>query len=46
MVSCHLHYLRLGNYDVSEMHYNGPTGTQGYGYGIRTEGRSSANPPA
>ncbi|KAI0718312.1 N-terminal nucleophile aminohydrolase [Fomitopsis betulina] len=36
----------IGNYDVSEMHYNGPTGTEGYGYGIRTEGRSSANPPA
>ena len=39
-----------GNYDVSKMHYEGPgnipgaSGT-GYGYEIRVEGRSSANPP-
>ena len=43
-------HVSLGNYDVSELHYNGPgdvpgaPGT-GYGYGIRVEGRSSANPP-
>ncbi|KZT09630.1 proteasome component pts1 [Laetiporus sulphureus 93-53] len=35
----------IGNYDISEMHYNGPEGKGGYGYDIRTEGRSSANPP-
>ncbi|EMD38457.1 20S proteasome subunit [Gelatoporia subvermispora B] len=35
----------IGNYDVSEMHYNGPGGTGGYGYDVRVEGRTSANPP-
>ncbi|GBE82129.1 proteasome component pts1 [Sparassis latifolia] len=35
----------IGNYDVSEMHYNGPGGVGGYGYDVRMEGRSSANPP-
>lgn len=34
-----------GNYDVSKMHYEGPNGV-GYGYDIRVEGKSSANPPA
>ena len=36
-----------GNYDVSEMHYNGPTGVPnaGYAYEIRVAGKSSANPP-
>ncbi len=44
-----IHHL-AGNYDVSQMHYEGPgnipgaPGT-GYGYDIRVEGRSSANPP-
>ena len=36
----------IGNYDISKMHYDGPTGNAGYGYDVRTEGRSSANPPA
>ena len=42
-----LTYL-AGNYDVSEMHYNGPTGVPnaGYGYELRVAGKSSANPPA
>lgn len=42
--------LATGNYDISEMHYNGPGNVPGapgggYGYDIRVEGRSSANPP-
>lgn len=37
----------LGNYDVSKMHYEGPSGTPGggYAYETRVEGKSSANPP-
>ena len=40
----------LGNYDVSKMHYDGPGNVPGapaggYGYDIRVEGLSSANPP-
>lgn len=38
--------LSLGNYDVTDMHYKGPDGTGGYGYDLRVEGRSSANPPS
>lgn len=39
-----------GNYDVSTMYYDGPGDVPGapgggYGYAIRTEGRSAANPP-
>jgi len=39
-----------GNYDVSQMHYEGPGNVAGapgggYGYDLRVEGRSSANPP-
>lgn len=39
-----------GNYDVSQMHYEGPGNVPGapgggYGYDLRVEGRSSANPP-
>jgi hypothetical protein len=39
-----------GNYDISKMHYDGPGDVPGapvggYGYGIRVEGLSSANPP-
>jgi 20S proteasome subunit beta 5 len=36
-----------GNYDISKMHYDGPGDVPGggYGYDIRVEGRSSANPP-
>lgn len=42
--------LLQGNYDVSKMHYDGPGDVPGapgggYGYDIRVEGRSSANPP-
>ncbi|KAJ7172266.1 N-terminal nucleophile aminohydrolase [Mycena filopes] len=38
------------NYDISKMHYEGPGDVpggpgKGYGYDIRVEGRSSANPP-
>jgi 20S proteasome subunit beta 5 len=33
-----------GNYDLSQMHYEGPKGT-GYGYDLRVAGQSSANPP-
>ncbi|KAI0723972.1 N-terminal nucleophile aminohydrolase [Cerioporus squamosus] len=40
----------IGNYDVSELHYNGPGDVPGapgggYGYDIRVAGKSSANPP-
>jgi hypothetical protein len=39
-----------GNYDISKMHYDGPGNVPGapgggYGYDIRVEGKSSANPP-
>ena len=39
-----------GNYDISKMHYEGPGNVPGapvggYGYDIRVEGHSSANPP-
>jgi 20S proteasome subunit beta 5 len=39
-----------GNYDISKMHYDGPGDVPGapgggYGYDIRVEGKSSANPP-
>jgi 20S proteasome subunit beta 5 len=38
-------WYNSGNYDLSKLHYEGPSGT-GYGYDIRVEGLSSANPPA
>lgn len=49
--SLNVHYWLLlteviGNYDVSKMHYDGPTGEKGYGYEERVAGKSSANPPA
>ncbi len=39
-----------GNYDISKMHYEGPGNVPGapvggYGYEMRVEGLSSANPP-
>ena len=39
-----------GNYDVSELHYNGPGDVPGapgggYGYDIRVAGRTSTNVP-
>ncbi|PSR83067.1 hypothetical protein PHLCEN_2v5871 [Hermanssonia centrifuga] len=39
--------LLIGNYDVSKLHYEGPTDSPngGYGYELRVEGKSSANPP-
>ncbi|KAF9819771.1 hypothetical protein IEO21_01862 [Rhodonia placenta] len=36
----------VGNYDISEMHYNGPTGNAGYGYNIRVEGHRCSDLPA
>ncbi|KAH8102184.1 proteasome component pts1 [Cristinia sonorae] len=36
----------IGNYDVNQMHYDGPNGNDGYGYDLRVAGRSSANPPS
>jgi 20S proteasome subunit beta 5 len=41
----------IGNYDVSKLHYDGPGDVPGavgggYGYDLRVEGRSSANPPS
>lgn len=43
--------IDVANYDVSTMYYDGPGDVPGapgggYGYGIRTEGRSAADPPA
>jgi len=40
----------IGNYDVSQMHYDGPGDIpgapgHGYGYDIRVAGKSSADPP-
>lgn len=40
----------IGNYDISKLHYDGPGDVPGapgggYGYDIRVEGLSSANPP-
>ncbi|KAH7923588.1 N-terminal nucleophile aminohydrolase [Leucogyrophana mollusca] len=49
--SCNLYHMKedgwkfIGNYDLSELHYQGVEG-KGYGYEIRVEGRSSANPPS
>jgi hypothetical protein len=45
------YYGLEGNYDISKMHYDGPGNVPGapgggYGYDIRVEGRSSANPEA
>ena len=42
--------LSSGNYDISTMHYDGPGNVPGapvggYGYDLRVEGLSSANPP-
>jgi hypothetical protein len=42
--------LFQGNYDISQMHYEGPGAVPGapgggYGYDLRVEGLSSANPP-
>jgi 20S proteasome subunit beta 5 len=39
-----------GNYDITKLHYEGPGNVagspgHGYGYDLRVEGRSSANPP-
>jgi len=41
----------LGNYDVSTLYYDGPGDVPGasgggYGYAIRTEGRTATDPPA
>jgi len=55
--TCNLYHIKedgwhfIGNYDISKMHYEGPGDVpggpgKGYGYDIRVEGRSSANPPA
>jgi 20S proteasome subunit beta 5 len=43
--------LPSGNYDISKLHYDGPGDVPGapgggYGYDIRVEGKSSADPPA
>jgi len=40
----------IGNYDISKLHYDGPGDVPGapgggYGYDVRVEGLSSANPP-
>ncbi|CDO73558.1 hypothetical protein BN946_scf185014.g28 [Trametes cinnabarina] len=40
----------IGNYDISELHYNGPGDVPGapgggYGYDVRVAGRTSANAP-
>ena len=37
-----------GNYDLTTLHYDGPNGVPGagYGYETRVEGKSSADPPA
>ncbi|KAJ3541356.1 hypothetical protein NMY22_g3919 [Coprinellus aureogranulatus] len=40
----------IGNYDINKLHYDGPGNVagspgHGYGYDIRVEGLSSANPP-
>ncbi|KAJ7343272.1 20S proteasome subunit [Mycena albidolilacea] len=54
--TCNLYHIKedgwhfIGNYDISKMHYDGPGDVPGapetgYGYDIRVEGRSSANPP-
>ncbi|KAJ7632826.1 20S proteasome subunit [Roridomyces roridus] len=54
--TCNLYHIKedgwhfIGNYDISKMHYDGPGDVpggpgKGYGYDIRVEGRSSANPP-
>lgn len=45
-----LNLFPLGNYDISKLHYDGPGDVagspgHGYGYNIRVEGRTSANPP-
>ncbi|KAF5357760.1 hypothetical protein D9756_001327 [Leucocoprinus leucothites] len=55
--TCNLYHVKedgwkfIGNYDVSTMYYDGPGDVPGapgggYGYAIRTEGRSAADPPA
>lgn len=52
-LSCFIRFsfvASLGNYDISKMYYEGPGDVPGapgggYGYAIRTEGRSAANPP-
>lgn len=43
-------YFLPGNYDISQMHYEGPGDVPGhvgggFGYDLRVEGLSSANPP-
>jgi hypothetical protein len=43
-------FISQGNYDISKMHYEGPGDVPGapgggYGYAIRTQGKSSADPP-
>jgi 20S proteasome subunit beta 5 len=45
-------HLRIttGNYDISQMHYEGPGNIpgapgSGYGYDIRVAGKTSSNPP-
>jgi 20S proteasome subunit beta 5 len=54
--TCNLYHVKehgwefIGNYDVSQLHYDGPgnvpgSAGHGYGYSIRVEGRTSANPP-
>jgi hypothetical protein len=48
-VRCYL-LSSTGNYDITKLHYEGPgdvAGSPGHGYGydLRVEGHSSANPP-
>lgn len=37
-----------GNYDITKLHFDGPDGIagNGYGYDVRVEGQTSANAPA
>lgn len=55
--TCNLYHVKedgwkfIGNYDVSTLYYDGPGDVPGasgggYGYAIRTEGRTATDPPA
>ncbi|EIN07174.1 N-terminal nucleophile aminohydrolase [Punctularia strigosozonata HHB-11173 SS5] len=55
--TCNVYHIKedgwkfIGNFDVSQMHYEGAGDVPGsthaaYGYDIRTEGKSSSDPPA
>ncbi|KAH0830633.1 20S proteasome subunit [Lanmaoa asiatica] len=50
--TCNLYHVKeegwqfIGNYDITKLHYDGPGEGNGYGYDIRVEGQTSANPPA